>query len=85
MVMKKLRKLKLNALAEMALEDKEMNSLRGGDCCFCSCYWADYGGSASDDNRSANYQRGDGTASKYGCNQYVQCGDGSGVTSMSAS
>ena len=36
----KLKKLKLNALSEAVLKDKEMNALKGGDsCCTCSCYY----------------------------------------------
>ena len=72
--MKKLKKLKLNALSEVSLEDKEMNALRGGSCCTCSCYWEDQGGSSSSDNSSANSKIGDGGYSLQGCNQYVNCG-----------
>ena len=31
----RLKKLKLNALSESTLKDKEMNALRGGNCCTC--------------------------------------------------
>lgn len=76
--MKKLKKLKLNALSEVSLEDKEMNVLKGGNSagCHCSCYWSDYRGSGSDDNMAANYSSGDGTISKQGCNQYWMVGSG---------
>ena len=41
----KLKKLKLNALSEAGLKDKEMNALKGGYLgCRCSCYWADRSG-----------------------------------------
>jgi natural product precursor len=42
--MKKLSKLKLNALNERFLEEKQMNSLRGGKYCFDSCYYSNNGG-----------------------------------------
>jgi natural product precursor len=72
--MKKLSKLKLNALSEANLLDREMNVLRGGDrVCGCSCYYANSGGSSSGDNRTANHGLGnDGGYSTSGCNQYVQ-------------
>jgi natural product precursor len=54
--MKKLEKLKLNALSEANLLDREMNGLRGGErFCTCSCYYEGKGGSSSGDNRNANY------------------------------
>ena len=60
--MKRISKLKLNVIAESRLAEREMNALRGGgqptDCCMCSCYWADHGGSSIKDNRHANYLYG---------------------------
>lgn len=70
----KLGRLKLNALSEASLKDKDMNVLKGGNCCNCSCYWADRGGSSIEDNTNANYSND--TESKDGCNQYANC-DGS--------
>lgn len=52
--MKKLKKLKLNVLSEASLEDKEMNALKGGICCTCSCYWEKRAGSDSNDNMILN-------------------------------
>jgi natural product precursor len=70
--MKKLEKLRLNVLNEQDLKEKQMNSLRGGTVCFCSCYYANYGGSSSEDNRNANHNiGGDMAYSVNGCNQYV--------------
>lgn len=67
----KLKRLKLSDLSDKSLKDKEMNALRGGNCCACSCYWEDRGGSSSSDNSSSNYQfNGE---SKEGCNEYVKC------------
>ncbi|MDR3259512.1 MAG: GLPGLI family protein [Fusobacteriaceae bacterium] len=53
--MKKLSKLRLNVLNEQGLEEKQMNALRGGNNCYCSCYWANQGGSSIEANRDANY------------------------------
>jgi natural product precursor len=71
--MKKLSKLKLNALSEANLRDREMNELRGGDRnCSCSCYWENQGGSSSNANRNANHNSGSyGTYSTNGCNDYI--------------
>jgi natural product precursor len=72
--MKKISKLRLNLLNEQDLEDKQMNSLKGGGGeCFCSCYYANSGGSTSSANRSANANYGYYSGS--GCNQYSQAGN----------
>ena len=74
----KLKILKLNQLLEDNLNNREMNSLKGGgNLCFCSCYWADQGGSSIANNRSANYHSdsGDGYLSQHGCNNYMKCTD----------
>lgn len=53
--MKTLGKLKLNALNKAFLDEKELNLVRGGaGNCTCGCLYADYGGSKSADNDSAN-------------------------------
>lgn len=52
--MKKLGKLKLTQLSKAELETKQMNTLKGGSVCTCSCYYADMGGSALNDNSGAN-------------------------------
>jgi natural product precursor len=70
--MKKLKKLKLNALNEQDLAEKQMNALRGGTTCYCSCYWANQGGSSYSANTNANYNIGsNGGYSTNGCNQYA--------------
>ena len=52
----KIKRFKLNALSAEGLRQKEMNAIMGGTrMCSCSCYWANQGGSSSDDNKSANY------------------------------
>jgi natural product precursor len=76
--MKKLQKLRLNVLNEQNLAEKQMNSLRGGATCFCSCYYANYGGSSTNANMMANYNSvGDFGSyhSTNGCNQYVYDGN----------
>ena len=70
----KLKKLKLNALSEAGLKDNEINALKGGNCCTCSCYHeGEAGYSSSADNRSANVNIGSGGHSTDGCNQYYEC------------
>jgi natural product precursor len=70
--MKKL-KLKLNALNKQNLEEKQMDALRGGGMCNCSCYYANSGGSSINANMMANYDAA-GEWGHYssidGCNQY---------------
>jgi natural product precursor len=67
--MKKLTKLKLNVLSDANLQEREMNRLKGGNTCGCSCYYEGTSkGSSSSDNRDAN--RDTGSASPVGCNQY---------------
>ena len=69
--MKKLSKLKLNQLSDANLRDREMNGLRGGGTCACSCYYENSGGSSSSSNRDANCNTGPtGIGSPVGCNQY---------------
>ena len=53
-----MKKIKLNVLAEKNLSELEMNQVRGGGGCGCSCYYADNGGSSSGDNGSANNKAG---------------------------
>jgi natural product precursor len=70
--MKKLSKLKLSAFREQNLVEKQMNALRGGRYCSCSCYYANSGGSSVANNMGANYNIGDdGGASVNGCNCYI--------------
>ena len=70
--MKNLGKLKLNALSEANLLDKEMNVLIGGIACGCGCHYADKGGSSIAGNRGANSYSG---YESYGCSYYWQDGD----------
>lgn len=60
-----MKNLKLTALEADALSQKAMNALEGGQVCGCSCYWANKGGSSSDDNGGANLDQGI-SKSKYG-------------------
>lgn len=76
--MKKLSKLKLNALSDANLQDREMNTLKGGNIsrsCGCGCH----GSSSEQDNaqQNSNY----GYAQSYGGNVvcaywYDKNGDG---------
>ena len=72
--MKTLGKIKLNALNQNELEKREMNSLKGGNCCVCSCYYAGQGGSSNQANSGANHDNG--LHSPNGCKGYLLC-DGS--------
>jgi natural product precursor len=76
--MKKLQKLKLNAFREQYLVEKQMNALRGGNQCSCSCYYANYGGSSTSANMGANYNLGSGYSTN-GCNQYTYVSHGGGI------
>jgi natural product precursor len=49
-----MNKIKLNKLAQNAMKAKEMNTIKGGKYCGCSCYYAGSGGSSIDDNAGAN-------------------------------
>ena len=69
--MKKLSKLRLTQLSKAELEARQMNALKGGQLCSCSCYYANSGGSSSTDNSNANYKGGNDYRSVNGCNQYV--------------
>lgn len=69
------RKLKLSALSEALLKDKEMSTIfGGGDSRYCTCSYAYEGlpgGASAEDNRAANYNLGNyGGYSTTGCNQY---------------
>ena len=69
------RKLKLSALSEALLKDKEMSTIFvGGDSRYCTCscaYEGLPGGASAEDNRAANYNLGNyGGYSTTGCNQY---------------
>jgi natural product precursor len=54
--MKTLNKIKLNNLSAENLSDKQMKEIKGGNdpYCYCSCYYAQDGGSGTDDNCFAN-------------------------------
>ncbi|MDD4697511.1 MAG: TIGR04149 family rSAM-modified RiPP [Fermentimonas sp.] len=67
--MKTISKLKLNVLSEENLLEREMNALKGGNDCSCSCYYTGSGGSTSASNRNENYISG--YTSPVGCNQYL--------------
>lgn len=72
----KLQKIKLNNLAENSLANREMKEIKGGHtgCCYCSCAYANSGGSSSTDNAAANYKIGPhGGHSTTGSNQYMHC------------
>jgi natural product precursor len=55
----KLKVLKLNQLSNANLDNRHMNSVKGGSrCCVCGCAYADSGGSSSVDNNLANVAGG---------------------------
>ena len=57
----KLKKLKLNQIADTTLNEREMLRLfgTGPGCCQCGCNYAGQpGGSSSSANQSANYKHG---------------------------
>jgi len=56
-----MNELKLNKLANNALNNEEMHHTRGGECvmaCGCSCYYANSGGSSTRQNGCANAEKG---------------------------
>ena len=78
------KKLKLSALSEAMLKDKEMCSILGGTLCTCSClYEGKPGGASWDKNSAANYHLGgpygNGGYSPGGCNNYYTSNFGSDI------
>jgi len=66
----RIQRIKLNALSETQLHDKEMNAILGGvSPCECSCYYKDQGGSSTGYNAAANGKYG--YISYDGCNETV--------------
>lgn len=65
----KLNRIRLNALSESILRDKEMNAIFGGGTCSCSCYFENKGGSPDGTNMAANGAFG--YDSEHGCNQLI--------------
>ena len=63
-----MKKLKLNSLSTQSLERRELDAVKGGTSCGCSCYHANNNGSSIANNRNANYK--DDLVSKEGCNQH---------------
>jgi natural product precursor len=53
-----MKKVKLNALENQSLNNKEMNAVRGGADCCCACAYANQGGSSTNDNGCANGKEG---------------------------
>lgn len=57
--MKKITKLKLNHLAKVELDKREMNSIAGGaKCCICACAYSGNNGPGSAENAAANLNGG---------------------------
>jgi natural product precursor len=65
--MKKIKSLKLNQIEKISLEEREMNTLLGGECCGCGCH----GPSSLEDNRNANWYAG--YSQSQGGNVYCAC------------
>ncbi|MDR2651855.1 MAG: TIGR04149 family rSAM-modified RiPP [Prevotellaceae bacterium] len=74
---KEFKKLRLGILREQYLEEKQMNTLKGGArVCSYSCYWENNTSSSELANRNANYNLGDsGGYSTDGCNQHYVATD----------
>jgi natural product precursor len=53
-----MKNIKLNALENQSLNNKEMNVVRGGKECCCACAYANQGGSSTNDNGCANGKGG---------------------------
>ena len=56
-----MKNIKLNALAQQNLDNKEMNTIKGGapgDPCCCGCMYQYQGGSTVMDNFNANVKLG---------------------------
>jgi natural product precursor len=53
-----MKKLKLNALANNALSEKESKNIKGGAGCGCGCWAAGTGGSSVNSNGVANSRWG---------------------------
>jgi natural product precursor len=49
-----MKSIKLNQMAKKAMNEKEMNLIKGGGLCGCSCYYGGSGGSSIFDNAVAN-------------------------------
>lgn len=60
-----MKRIKLTTKESEILSEKEMNSVKGGVSCACSCYYAESGGSSIDANGDANSELG-GVASTEG-------------------
>ena len=61
----------------------QMNGLRGGNVCNCSCYYALSGGSSTEDNSAANYEVGSGGV-MCNCSCYYALNGGSSTEDSSA-
>lgn len=59
-----MKRLKLNAKEVDLLSAKEMNFVKGGASCACSCYYAESGGSSIDANGDANAALGGGVSTE---------------------
>ena len=56
--------IKLNRIEVDILSAKEMNVVKGGASCACSCYYAESGGSSIDANGDAKAALGGGTSTE---------------------
>ena len=65
--MKKLGKLKLNHLDKANLENKEMNLLKGGNCCACACAGPSPSATNSSYNDAYDYGQSGGNGGPCAC------------------
>ncbi len=66
-----MKSLKLNAVESCKLTQKEMNCVKGGWSCSCSCYYAGNGGSSIEANGEANLNTPGGRESEKGESKWI--------------
>lgn len=50
-----LKKIKLNKLSDDALAQRQLQGIKGGKYCLCTCAYGNQGGSSTHDNKTANH------------------------------
>ncbi len=67
-----MKRIKLNRIEVDILSAKEMNVVKGGTSCACSCYYAESGGSSIDANGDANAALGGGSSTEGGIESLLE-------------
>jgi natural product precursor len=65
-----MKSLKLNKINKSQLNNEQMKSVLGGNCCGCGCHYAGSGGSSTTANGNANHAGGLNSATPW---QEVVC------------